>query len=582
MIRFVITVFMSLCIFCVRAQNSNILKEFNTFFDSQKQMQRELQLQQKQKDSIELAVNRDSVKQGIIIEPEDTTIIFVEQIDTATFVKKVQFPKEQIPKKKLELEKDWKKEFLITNQAQYKTEHELNDEYKVFGWHPFWMGTAYESYNFSLLSMIAYFSYELEPKSGNYKSIHNWKTTALIDSAHAHGSKVLLTVSNFGTKNNHVFLNRLSAQKQLIRNLITLLKERNADGVNIDFEAINDSDKEALNNFLIDLSTSLKSENNDYLVTVAVPAIDFKGLYEIASIHPYIDLFVVMGYEFHGSHSKSAGPIAPLASGNKWMPINLQRSVDEYLVAGVPPKKLILALPYYGVEWQTYDLKFPSKVKHFEGFHTYRYIKNKVGNYNCIVEDDSQSKYYAYRDSKNNYRQIWFEDSTTLGVKYDWVKEKNIGGVGIWALGYDNGYTELWELLGRKFAYTDGELATIKKNTINLSLSRMLNLVSRLIKNPRSVLTHPRPVLILFGGFFGVSVLGILLIIRYGHRLGRLLNITLKGTLSLIIIVAFAIVFVLLKYINIKEVYILIGGIILGLFLFFLFSRRFISQKELP
>ncbi|MGE3801987.1 MAG: hypothetical protein AB7H80_13280, partial [Candidatus Kapaibacterium sp.] len=29
--------------------------------------------------------------------------------------------------------------------------------------------------------------------------------------------------------------------------------------------------------------------------------------------------------------------------------------------------------------------------------------------------------------------------------------QNELGGVGIWALGYDNGYTELWELLGMKF-----------------------------------------------------------------------------------------------------------------------------------
>ena len=136
------------------------------------------------------------------------------------------------------------------------------------------------------------------------------------------------------------------------------------------------------------------------------------------------------------------------------MALNLERSVDEYIISGIPSKKLLLGLPYYGVEWQTYDLKFPSKVKQFQNFHTYRYIKSLIGNYSCVTDEPSSSKYYAYRDKDNNYRQIWFEDSTTLGIKYDWIKEKQLGGVGIWALGYDNGHTELWKLLAQKFAYT--------------------------------------------------------------------------------------------------------------------------------
>ena len=55
-----------------------------------------------------------------------------------------------------------------------------------------------------------------------------------------------------------------------------------------------------------------------------------------------------------------------------------------------------------------------------------------------------------------------------------------------------------------------------------------------------------------------------------------------KGTLSIIIIFGLALAFLLFRYINIKEVYILVGGIILGLFLFYIFSRRFLSEKELP
>ncbi|MFT4678625.1 MAG: spore germination protein YaaH, partial [Chitinophagales bacterium] len=40
----------------------------------------------------------------------------------------------------------------------------------------------------------------------------------------------------------------------------------------------------------------------------------------------------------------------------------------------------------------------------------------------------------------------------SLSIKYDWIKKNKIGGVGIWALGYDNGYPELWNLLTEKFS----------------------------------------------------------------------------------------------------------------------------------
>ncbi len=574
--------------FYVKAQNESILKEINNsytqggFFDQDTKTDVIKEVNQQESDT-----SGSKADESADLE-KDTTELFsaenvieVEQVDSSLYKDEVLFPEKQVPVKVLKREKDWEKEFLITNHVSYKQKHELDSNFKVFGWHPYWMGTAFESYNFSLLSMVAYFSYEVNPHNGSYKSIHNWKTTALVDSAKANGSKVLLSISNFGANKNKIFLNNVKAQKNLIRTIITLLKERNADGVNLDFEGIREKEREELNNFIIDLSSSLKIENSNYVVTVAIPAFDFNNVYNIPIIESHVDLFVIMGYEFHGVKSKTAGPISPLTSGNRWMPLNLERSVDEYLVAGIPPEKLILGLSYYGVEWQTYDLKFPSKAKKFERYHTYRSVKKITKNYSCVIDEPSLSKYYAYRDADNNYRQIWFDDSLTLSMKYDWIKDKKIGGAGIWALGYDNGHDELWKLIAKKFAYDEKEQKA-KKRGFRMSMRRMLNLTFRLIRNPSSLLTRPRPVMMLFGGLFGMSMAGFFLIYRYGHRFSRLLNITLKGTISIIIIIGIALVFIIFRYIKIKEVYFLLGGIVFGLLLFYLFSRRFISEKELP
>lgn len=559
-------------------QDESILKTLNSFYSEQEDDQVSIK-----KDSNLLAVDttiRSEVDSADLLF--DYEVVEVEPVDSNLFKSKVVFPEKQIPVKVLKHEKDWEKEFLLSGQLAYKKNHVLDSNFKVFGWHPYWMGTAYESYNFTLLSYIAYFSYELDPVNGSYKSIHNWKTTALIDSAHANQTKVLLTVTNFGASKNRKFLNNIKAQKNLVRQLITLLKERNGDGVNIDFEGVRPQDRDELTNFIIDLSSSLKTENSKYSVTVSIPAFDFNNVYNISSLASHIDLFVIMGYEIHGVKSKMAGPVSPLGSGNRWSPLNLERSVDEYIIAGIPPKKLLLALPYYGVEWETYDLKFPSKAKRFVKYHNYRNVKKITNNYSCVIDEPSLSKYYAYRDANNNYRQIWFDDSLTLGMKYDWIKEKEIGGAGIWALGYDNGTTELWQLLGKKFAYDEKQMKSLKKRGRKLTVRRMMSMFYRLVRNPKSLMTRPRPIMMIFGSLFGVSMAGFLIIFRYGHRFSRLFKIAIKGTISIIILISIALVFIIFKYINIKELYILVLGVVFGLILFYLFSRRFLSEKDKP
>ena len=51
-----------------------------------------------------------------------------------------------------------------------------------------------------------------------------------------------------------------------------------------------------------------------------------------------------------------------------------------------------------------------------------------------------------------NWNQTWYDDSLSISKKYDLALSKNLGGIGIWALGYDEGYDELWNLLKNKMA----------------------------------------------------------------------------------------------------------------------------------
>jgi len=51
-------------------------------------------------------------------------------------------------------------------------------------------------------------------------------------------------------------------------------------------------------------------------------------------------------------------------------------------------------------------------------------------------------------------RELYWDDSLSLGLKYDLVNADNLRGVGIWNLNYGGGAPELWRLLSDKFATT--------------------------------------------------------------------------------------------------------------------------------
>ncbi len=327
----------------------------------------------------------------------------------------------------------------------------------VYGYHPHWMGAAYKYYNFSLLSRVAYFSYELNPKTGNYKTIHNWRTTELIKSAHQYGCKVDLSVSNFGKHNNRIFLTNQRAQLKLVDSLISLIKLRNADGVNINFEEVPAMQKQNFTAFVMMLSKKIDSvsnrlKNKEYKLSLTIPAVDWRNAYDVGALKEYVDYFFLMGYDFYGKYSPVAGPVSLLFSGKDWSENNINSTINYYLEIGVPPSSLILGLPYYGNEWETETGEIPSKSKKFVQARTYSFMRDSYSD-TYVKKYDSTSHSYYYIYSKNDkWYQCWTDDVKSLSMKYDYVLGKNIGGVGIWALGYDNGYTDLWELLKRKFA----------------------------------------------------------------------------------------------------------------------------------
>jgi spore germination protein len=127
------------------------------------------------------------------------------------------------------------------------------------------------------------------------------------------------------------------------------------------------------------------------------------------------------------------------------------------------------------------------------------------------------------------------------------------------ALGYDNGHTELWELLADKFSLKEDSVvkpkvmkASVRKPSFSWQM--MLSYGMRILQNPRVLVTNPRPLFIVFGSLMGISIAGFLVLFRYGFRFKRYWKIILQGGISLIILILLGLIFFTLKYAGLREV----------------------------
>jgi spore germination protein YaaH len=318
---------------------------------------------------------------------------------------------------------------------------------KVLGWHPYWVSsTAYLSYDYNALSHIAYFSYEVDTATGGYTSIHDWNTTPIIDYAHQRGTKVLLTVTNFGTARNTELLSDTIKQKFLINTLITLLKGRNGDGINFDLESVALSQKTNLVSFISRAVTMIKAELPEAEISMASPAVDWSGSWNLQALSQLCDYLIVMGYDYYWKGSTTAGPVAPLAGEN----YNVTRSIDTYLAAGVTPEKLLLGVPWYGYDWPVVSGDRKASATGTATSRIYTAAAQISASYGYAFDITTSVPWVRYTSS-SLWRQLWWDDTLSLSMKYYHVVSKNLGGIGIWALSYEGGSSEMWRTITTAF-----------------------------------------------------------------------------------------------------------------------------------
>ncbi|MDC0386516.1 glycosyl hydrolase family 18 protein, partial [Flavobacteriaceae bacterium] len=331
---------------------------------------------------------------------------------------------------------------------------------EVFGWHPYWMGNRWTNYPFELLSTISYFSYNVNPRTGlssNPSQIEDWKTTAMIDSAKVKNTRVLLTVSLQGKTNQDQFLTNELLWNNLYQDVSKLILERNADGVDLNFEDLPFGLKSEFTDFVdgFDQYLTLQFQNNNRenpFISLTLPAHKDREHFDIKRLDAFIDLFIIMGYDYNGTSSPDA--VSPLQSEGVF---SLKNTVEYFKEKNINVNKTILALPYYGILWNINPSGEDDFKASIERKLTYSEIKNNFLDNEDVgseVELDpiSMSKIYRAAFEDNSIKEIHYDDAFTLSKKYDYAMNNNFQGVGIWALGYDNGNDELWNLIENYFS----------------------------------------------------------------------------------------------------------------------------------
>jgi spore germination protein YaaH len=340
----------------------------------------------------------------------------------------------------------------------------------VYGWAPYWQTSSdIASYEYSNLTHVAYFSYEVNPTNGGCLNMHGWTTTPLVETAHSNGVKVVLTATLFGSAGNKLLLQNTNACNKLATNLVNAVVSRGGDGICIDFESVGSwtGATAALNKFMTNLIAKAHAANLE--VGIALPSVDWYadfgvGVYETAGI----DQMLVMGYDYYYAGSSTPGPVAPLKSSAKWVGASSWCSVDYsvqyYLAKLSSPAKLMLAVPFYGRRWgaKSAALGAESLGSSYSSALAYASCASLASTYGRKWETNASVPYCVYTNS-SVVRQCFYDDAESLGLKFDYAKTNSLGGIGIWCL--TQAHSDLWDAVADAFGGAEGGDAGDDDNT---------------------------------------------------------------------------------------------------------------------
>ena len=269
------------------------------------------------------------------------------------------------------------------------------------------------------------------------------------------GTKVLLSVKSFDNTTIDNITSSQIATSKLAGELLVLIKQHRLDGINIDFEYFTDTNfptSKYFAKFLEELSARLKKDNPKIIISIDVNATVVVGdkAYNMTKISKAADQVILMAYDYRGQSSTRSGPTAPI-----YGEIN-EHSIWESvgsLSGRVPDNKLILAIPFYGYEWQTFTDKHKSFTIEGSGaLATYKRVKELLKERSDIIkswDDISKSPWLSYVQY-GAIKQIYYEDDRSIAEKIKFAKEKKMGGIAIWALGYEGNYIEPWKVIERE------------------------------------------------------------------------------------------------------------------------------------
>ena len=261
---------------------------------------------------------------------------------------------------------------------------------------------------------------------------------AFIKTAHAKNLKAILGLSGGGNGENFAVMVRDSAKRaRFVAAIGDLVKTTGADGVALDWEQPEASDKPLTTQLARELRAGLKAANPAAKMILVVNASAYNSVgYDGPALRDSFDYLHIMSYDFHGPwnhaghHANLFETDADPEDGERF---SYPKALDYWRdVQGFPADKILMGLAGYGRGFRAPDWGVKETGASQYPEISYADISALIGK-GWTREWDAQA-HAPWLLSADKSQRISYDDPQSAADKAAWMKAQHLAGFFIWEL----------------------------------------------------------------------------------------------------------------------------------------------------
>ena len=304
----------------------------------------------------------------------------------------------------------------------------------VVGYATYWDTTLPDP---SLLTHICYAFGHIKPDFESLDIKNDSRLTAIVALKEKNPNlKVLLSVGGWGAGNFSEMAADEKHRQRFCRNCLSAIKQYNLDCIDLDWEyptstvaGISASPSDT-RNFTLLLKDLRETIGNGKLITMA--SADNAKYVDFRSAVFYLNFVNIMTYDM-GRPPYHNAALYP----SDLSQMSCDESVALHFKAGVPYGKMVLGIPFFG----------RGDGKAFGGADEVDYKDIKTKDYTVLRDDTAKVPYLV---DKSGNMVLSYDDETSVGLKADYVKSKNLLGAMYWSIEEDDSSWTLSKAIAKR------------------------------------------------------------------------------------------------------------------------------------